>query len=1118
MLKDDSPPKPPEKDSSEQTIDTHAPGVSPGISLLGAAADQSLKPNTAATTFSSGDIVAKRFRIVNFIAQGGMGEVYEALDIELKQKVALKTVRSVLLSDVQALERFRQEIVVAKRVAHPNVCRTHDLFRHESGKAGEPDVLLVSMELLRGETLNHVLRVKGKLAPAEALPLIKQMIAGLAAAHHAGVVHRDFKTSNVMLVPQASASGAVRVVVADFGLAHSLDAGEFALTRTGEMLGTPAYMAPEQVTGKEITPATDIYSLGVVMFEMLTGQLPFTGKNWRELAFKRIEGPAPSPKSLRPEVDDRWSRTILKCLEREPSDRFQTVEEAERALAGETETKLRDEIAAQRRRKRLVLAAAGLLTVAAIGVVIGIAFPNLFPWRRSPTVTVLGFKNLSGDQTYDPWGNQFRASLGMRLGVKPVVYKTPASMGNAWSPPPPSQMFEEPSEELVQKLRRFGCRYAVYGDYDVSGAPGARKIGWDINVLDVEAGSRESIHRELMETDRQEAASAAAADIRKILGVPPVPEIAPRNSNAVEDAYSNGVLKMDNFDFEGARQEFEKALEGSPDYARARSALAQAYWNLGYEEKAQEQAALAAKQAQDLPPDEQIIIKLRNREYSKQWDAAADTYRLLWDDQPSSAFYGLEMSRDQMEGNHPAEALATLEKVKNKYSVVGVLAQADLLIADVQERLGKNQERLAAAQLAAKEASEAGSQYLLANARIQQCGAMKDLGMVKEVDAVCEDAVQQSQKLGFPSLIAHAKTALANLFYLREQYDKARQLYQQASEATHAIGDLRNEAGALLNLGAVEYKLNNLSEARKWFERSLEVSRKRGGVNDDLMDAQDAIADVDGAMGNTKAQISGLLRVVEEAQSVGDKERLANVLGNLCSTQVSTGEVVAAKPYCERALQLRREIRAQSELARSLTDMGDYLLSSDKLGPASESYREAFSIQTTIGEAGHARDTRRNLAVLEMEKGNISPAEADLKALLPEYAVKDTDGEATTRAILADLYLRMNRLDDAQEQITKGLELAGKSQDPSIAASLNIQNARLEIKRKQTATAAVSLNKLEASLRSSGLLELAIEARLARADTLSSSFRRTELKAIAEEARQHGYLLLMRKAQSAAGA
>src|SRR5215469_504286 len=154
MPTDDSPLKPPEDDLSQETLDSPSTARA-RISEddLSPAPPRPLQPPTPQSAFSPGDTIAKRFRIQRFIARGGMGEVYEALDIELKQKVALKTVRSVLLADVQSLERFRQEIVVAKRITHPNVCRTYDLFRHESGADSSSDVLVVSMELLAGQTL-----------------------------------------------------------------------------------------------------------------------------------------------------------------------------------------------------------------------------------------------------------------------------------------------------------------------------------------------------------------------------------------------------------------------------------------------------------------------------------------------------------------------------------------------------------------------------------------------------------------------------------------------------------------------------------------------------------------------------------------------------------------------------------------------------------------------------------------------------------------------------------------------------------------------------------------------------------------------------------------------------
>src|SRR5215475_11014161 len=227
------------------------------------------------SAFAPGQTIAERFRVVRFIARGGMGEVYEAEDLELGETVALKTIHVALAERSRTVERFRREIVMAKRVTHPNVCRTFDFFRHRrQGEDGEGDVLVVSMELVRGETLDQLLRRKRRLTPDEAMPLVKQMTAGLHAAHLAGIVHRDFKANNIMLAPSVGSLGGVRAVITDFGLAHSTEGERVSLTSSADLVGTPAYMAPEQLSGGAITAATDIYALGVVMFQMVTGELP----------------------------------------------------------------------------------------------------------------------------------------------------------------------------------------------------------------------------------------------------------------------------------------------------------------------------------------------------------------------------------------------------------------------------------------------------------------------------------------------------------------------------------------------------------------------------------------------------------------------------------------------------------------------------------------------------------------------------------------------------------------------------------------------------------------------------------------------------------------------------
>ncbi|HEY0511402.1 MAG TPA: protein kinase [Thermoanaerobaculia bacterium] len=275
--------------------------------------------------FPPGLLLAGRFRIVRFLGQGGMGDVYEAADQELRENVALKTVRPAVLRVPGMIERFRREVQLARKVTHPNVCRLFDVCHHRPEAGTGEEVAFFTMELLAGETLAHRLRRDGPMSEAAALPIAVQMADGLAAAHRVGVIHRDFKSANVMLVPE---DGGVRAVVTDFGLAHGVEAASGGLTLRGDVLGTPEYMAPEQVTGGEITPRTDVYALGIVLYEMVTGCLPFVGETALTTAAKRLREDPPPPRLKRPGLDPAWEAAILRCLAREPADRPAGVREA----------------------------------------------------------------------------------------------------------------------------------------------------------------------------------------------------------------------------------------------------------------------------------------------------------------------------------------------------------------------------------------------------------------------------------------------------------------------------------------------------------------------------------------------------------------------------------------------------------------------------------------------------------------------------------------------------------------------------------------------------------------------------------------------------------------------
>src|SRR5688572_7921529 len=287
--------------------------------------------------FSPDDLLCGRFQVVRFIARGGMGELYEARDLELKEQVAVKTIRADIAANERVSQRFRREVQLARRVTHPNICRIFDLFQHQPGTGGAA-VDFITMELLEGETLADRLKRAGRLTADEALPIVTQLASALAAAHAAGVVHRDLKTSNVMLLGANQA--APRAVITDFGIAHRLATSSVGGSTTGvlgEVLGTPDYMAPEQIEGAPTTPATDVYSFGIVMYEMLTGVRPLVEETPLATALRRVSGPPPrSPREIVPDIPAAWDAVIMRCLARQPDQRFPDAASILPALRGDT--------------------------------------------------------------------------------------------------------------------------------------------------------------------------------------------------------------------------------------------------------------------------------------------------------------------------------------------------------------------------------------------------------------------------------------------------------------------------------------------------------------------------------------------------------------------------------------------------------------------------------------------------------------------------------------------------------------------------------------------------------------------------------------------------------------
>ena len=306
-------------------------GTSPGwggAAAAGAAQDTPTvripSQQTKGAALQRGEVFGDRYEILGTLGKGGMGVVYRARDRQLDEVVALKLLRpEALAADPTLIDRFKQEIKLARRITHRNVLRTHDF-----GEAGS--VPYISMEFLEGVTLKDLIRNRGALPLGVGLSIAKQMCHGLGAAHDTGVVHRDIKPQNMLILPE---SGELKIM--DFGISRrtEVEPGTSGLTTAGTVMGTPDYMPPEQAQGKQADFRSDIYSLAVVFFETFTGKLPFRGDNPMAVVVAHIQQLPPKPRSVNPKLSPELEVLILKGLAKDPAKRWQTTDELLEALS-----------------------------------------------------------------------------------------------------------------------------------------------------------------------------------------------------------------------------------------------------------------------------------------------------------------------------------------------------------------------------------------------------------------------------------------------------------------------------------------------------------------------------------------------------------------------------------------------------------------------------------------------------------------------------------------------------------------------------------------------------------------------------------------------------------------
>jgi len=569
-----------------------------------------------------GMVLGERYEIIALLGQGGMGAVYKAHDIELERLVALKIIRPELTTNPEMLRRFKQELILARQITHRNVVRIFDLGQADGFK-------FITMEYLEGQDLRTVLKEKGKLPPNEVARIILQICRALEVAHGEGVVHRDLKPQNIMLDPNG------RAYVMDFGIARS--AYLPGMTQTGALIGTPEYMSPEQGKGEKLNERSDLFSLGVIFYELVTGQSPFYSETPLATLWKRMQEKAKPLCDVDPAIPKPLSDIVAKAMEIEPADRFAGAGEMAQQLeiwlgpgAGFSTIVL--PAAKEPSRWKWASAALAILLVSAV-IAFRLKGPGKPKAAHAPvSVLVADFTNHTGDPIFDDTLEPM-----FNVALEGASFVNAFSRGDARKL---AQQLPHPTDKLDEQPARLVAINQGIGAV-ITGELSRRGDGYKLSVEALDARTGNSLATAEVSASNKDQllldVPKLAAPIRKALG-DSTPESVQLNTAggafqaASLEAVHQYALGSDQ-QFAGKMEEslvsFTKVAELDPNFARAYSGMAAAAANLDRPQDAEKYLKLAMEHVDRMTERERYRIRGLYYLQTENWEKCVEEYNEL---------------------------------------------------------------------------------------------------------------------------------------------------------------------------------------------------------------------------------------------------------------------------------------------------------------------------------------------------------------------------------------------------------------------------------------------------------------------------------------------------------
>jgi eukaryotic-like serine/threonine-protein kinase len=1011
-----------------------------------------------------GDLLANRFRILRYIARGGMGEVYEAEDLELNVHIALKTVLLSESAGPDALTQLKQEVQTARQVTHPNVCRIFDIAQHRDPQAPDAGIWFITMELLEARSLSQEIAQKGKLTPEAARQILKQLAAGLDAIHDAGIIHGDFKSANVLLVDLPN--GKVRPVITDFGLAVQ---GAAADKASGA--GTALYMAPEQVERRELTPRTDIYALGVVLFEMVTGNWPFLASTAEGTARKRLTEKPISPARFSPELDAIWTRVILRCLALDPADRFARASEIAHELRKRSFYELRW---LQASAAVALLCGSGLITARLL---------QWGPFHVPSAVAVVGWRNISRNPQDEAIGTELSERLTDLLAQNKTLSVIPqqeVATGRRENEINTNADFSE--EDLGALRTAFNGSFLVSGEYAIQ----AGMVQVRGELQDASGRVRQRFEESGSEQNIGDLAARVDADLTPALRLPmtsaselaQLRQIYPGNADA-RSLYFRALDDLRAFRAADARDRLLHATAIEPTSVAIHEALAESWALLRLDPQARVEAARAAALAknQDLLPEYVTATEARQAELDGRWSDAADQYEQLNHFYPTRPEYLTHYTQALIEAGKANVALARLDQLKPREREPIGEASLDLARARAYGALGDFSRELDSANRSVAEASKSGERLRVALAQKEICWANRNLDRPDAALAAC--SVAQSTFTAFNDFV-NAEVVLNSIAVMRTdrgEYPAALEALLEVVSVVRKAGSQVDLAGALLNLADAQIQMGDTGSAESNLRQSLDISGKIQDQSDEVA-ARIALASVLDSTNRTSDAVQELHRALDGAKQLGNRDLQATALSNLADDAIDAGDLSGAESMLREALSLRNALGEESGVAKLEQSLGDIARRRGHTDEAKQDYSAAMATFEHLNQRANLAATWLQLGDLDLDRRDYAAALARARAASAEYE-KEKAHDAMAEAIVLEARAQVGMADwlAARQSLAQARNLSVT--DPETLEEIEIVDAVAQGANGSMDQAGRTLQRIESQAAAAGRTENVLEAKLA---------------------------------------